>query len=119
MRLRYMLKSKIHRATVTDADIEYEGSVAIDRDLMEAAQLVENEAVYIWNVTNGNRLKTYVMEGRRGSGEVVINGAAAHKMNRGDLVIISSFMFMSDDAVAAHKPAKVFVDAHNRISYIS
>lgn len=119
MRLRHMLKSKIHRATVTDADIEYEGSVAIDQDLMDQAQLLENEAVYIWNVTNGHRLKTYVMEGRRGSGEVVINGAAAHLMRRGDLVIISSFAFVSEDEVASHKPVKVFVDDQNRIKYIS
>lgn len=114
-----MLKSKIHRATITDADIEYEGSITIDKDLMDKAFLIENEFVYVWNVTNGNRLKTYVMEGRRGSGEIVINGAAAHKMHKGDIVIISSFIMLSEDEIPTHKPAKVFVDERNRIRPIS
>lgn len=119
MRLRYFLKSKIHRATVTDADVEYEGSVSIDKDLMDAAGLLESEFVHIWNVTNGHRLKTYVMEGRAGSGEVVINGAAAHRMKKGDLVIISSFHFLSDEENVHAKPIKVFVDDKNKIKFIS
>ena len=78
--MRHMLKSKIHRATVTEANIEYEGSVTIDRDLMDAADMVEYERVDIWNCTNGNRLTTYVIEGERGEGQICINGAAAHLM---------------------------------------
>lgn len=119
MRIRQVLKSKIHRATITDADIEYEGSITIDRDLMDKALLVENEFVHVWNVTNGNRLQTYVMEGRRGSGEMVINGAAAHMMHKGDIVIVSSSVFMPEDEIATHKPVRVFVDAANRIKSIT
>lgn len=119
MALRHMLKSKIHRATITDADVEYEGSITIDRELMDKALLIEHESVYVWDVTNGTRLKTYVIEGRRGSGEVVMNGAAARHVHRGDLVIVSSFLFLSEPELAAHKPVKVFVDEHNRVKSIS
>ncbi len=119
MALRYMLKSKIHRATITDANIEYEGSITIDPDLMDAALLLEHEFVHVWDVTNGARLKTYVMTGRRGSGEMVMNGAAAHLVRKGDLVIVSSFLFLSEAELKGHKPAKVFVDTKNRIVQVT
>lgn len=112
---RTMLKSKIHRATVTEANIEYEGSVTIDRDLMDAADLVQYEQVDIWNCTNGNRLTTYVIEGERGSGEICINGAAAHLMKPLDLVIIASWTQVEAEAVPSYDAKRVFVDSGNRI----
>lgn len=108
-----MLKSKIHRATVTEANIEYEGSVTIDRDLMDAADLKQYEQVDIWNCTNGNRLATYVIEGERGSGEICVNGAAAHLMKPMDLVIIASWAQVEDGA--EYDARRVFVDSANRI----
>ena len=84
--MRHMLKSKIHRATVTEANIEYEGSVTIDRDLLEASDMVAYERVDLWNCTNGNRLSTYIIEGERGAGQICVNGAAAHLMKPGDVV---------------------------------
>ena len=93
---RIMLKSKIHRATVTGADLHYEGSVTIDRDLMDAADIVSYEKVAVWNVTNGNRLETYAIEGERGSGVICLNGAAARLMAPKDLVIIASFVNMEN-----------------------
>lgn len=110
---RTMLKSKIHRATVTEANIEYEGSVTIDRDLMDAADLKQYEQVDIWNCTNGNRLATYVIEGERGSGEICVNGAAAHLMKPMDLVIIASWAQVEDGA--EYDARRVFVDSANRI----
>jgi len=111
-----MLKSKIHRATVTEANVEYEGSVTIDRDLMDAADLRQYEQVDIWNCSNGNRLTTYVIEGERGSGEICINGAAAHLMKPMDLVIIASWTDVDDAQDGApHEACRVFVDHHNRI----
>ncbi|MBI5477344.1 MAG: aspartate 1-decarboxylase [Deltaproteobacteria bacterium] len=112
---RTLFKSKIHRATVTHADLEYEGSVTIDRDLMLAADIVEHEQVHIWNVTSGSRLVTYAIEGPPGSGEVCINGAAAHQARPGDLVIIATFAEMDAREAAAHRPKVVLVDARNRI----
>jgi aspartate 1-decarboxylase len=113
--IRTVLKSKIHRATVTEANIEYEGSVTIDRDLMDAADLVQYEQVDIWNCTNGNRLTTYVIEGERGSGEICINGAAAHLMKPLDLVIIATWTQIEDAEVEGYDARRVFVDHHNRI----
>jgi aspartate 1-decarboxylase len=110
---RTMLKSKIHRATVTEANIEYEGSVTIDRDLMDAADLKQYEQVDIWNCSNGNRLATYVIEGERGSGEICVNGAAAHLMKPMDLVIIASWAQIEDGP--EHEAKRVFVDSANRI----
>lgn len=110
---RTMLKSKIHRATVTEANIEYEGSVTIDRDLMDAADLKQYEQVDIWNCTNGNRLATYVIEGERGSGEICVNGAAAHLMKPMDLVIIASWAQVEDGP--EYDARRVFVDSANRI----
>jgi aspartate 1-decarboxylase len=112
---RTLFKSKIHRATVTHADLEYEGSVTIDRDLMLAADIVEHEQVHIWNVTRGTRLVTYALEGPPGSGEVCINGAAAHQAKPGDLVIIATFAEMDAREAAEHRPKVVLVDARNRI----
>jgi aspartate 1-decarboxylase len=110
---RRMLKSKIHRATVTEANVEYEGSVTIDRDLLERADIVPYEQVDIWNCTNGNRLTTYAIEGERGSGAICINGAAAHLMKPGDVVIIASWTDVPY-AESKHFAAKrVFVDSRN------
>src|SRR5512141_1931303 len=110
-----MLKSKIHRATVTGADLHYEGSVTIDRDLMEAADIIPYEAVAVWNVTNGSRLETYAIEGERGSGVICLNGAAARLVAPKDLVIIASFVNMSEAQAQAHEPKLVFVDEKNRM----
>jgi len=110
---RVMLKSKIHRAVVTDADIHYEGSVTVDRSLMELADLVPYEQVHVWDLDNGNRVVTYVIEGERDSGEICMNGAAARLVHKGDLVIISSFVSVPDEKVRKHYPKVVFVDADN------
>ena len=112
---RTMLKSKIHRATVTEANVEYEGSVTIDVDLLEAADLLPYERVDIWDCTNGNRLSTYVIEGERGSGEICINGAAAHLVKPGDKIIIASFALVDDAEVRGWDARRVFVDDQNRI----
>jgi len=111
---RKLLRGKIHRATVTGADLHYEGSVTIDRDLMEGADLVTHEAVQVWNVTNGERFETYAIPGRRGSGVVCVNGAAAHKVSKGDLVIIAAFSWMDETEARRWKPHVVFVDERNR-----
>ena len=113
--MRTMLKSKIHRATVTEANIEYEGSVTIDKNLLEAADMIGYEQVEIWNCTNGNRLMTYIIEGERDSGEICINGAAAHLMKPGDLVIIASFVQVDDSEVQGWDAKRVFVDGQNNI----
>jgi aspartate 1-decarboxylase len=112
---RSLFKSKIHRATVTHADIEYEGSVTIDADLLEAADILPYEEVQIWNVTRGSRLATYALEGPRGSGVICINGAAAHLNQPGDLVIIATFAAVAEQDCRAHKPTVVLVDEQNRI----
>jgi len=112
---RTMLKSKIHRARVTDANLHYQGSVTIDPVLMEAADLLRHERVEIYNVTNGKRFATYAIPGRRGAGEIVINGAAAHKATAGDIVIIATYGVYADEEARALKPALVFVDEKNRI----
>src|SRR5688500_15590781 len=93
---RTMFKSKIHRATVTEADLHYEGSITIDRDLLEAADILEHEWVAVWNVTNGARVETYALPGERGSGVVCVNGAAAHHFSRGDLVIVATRCQLDD-----------------------
>jgi aspartate 1-decarboxylase len=111
---RTLLYSKIHRATVTDANLHYEGSITIDRDLMDAAGLLLYERVEVYNVTNGNRLATYVMEGAPGSGVIQINGAAAHLVGPGDVVIIVSYCNLTAEAAAKHVPRIVIVDGQNR-----
>jgi len=113
--LRHFLLGKIHRATVTRADIDYVGSITIDADLVEAAGFLENEKIDIYDVTNGARLSTYVIPGERGSGEVGINGAAAHLVKPGDLVILASYGWMNADEAAAHTPRIVHVDGKNRV----
>jgi aspartate 1-decarboxylase len=113
---RTLLKSKIHRATVTDANLHYQGSVTIDPLLMEAADLLHFERVEIYNVTNGERFATYAIPGRTGSGEICINGAAAHKAKPGDLVILASYAVYDGKELAGHKPALVYVDEANRIT---
>jgi aspartate 1-decarboxylase len=110
-----MLKSKIHRATVTEADLHYVGSVAIDRDLMDAADLLEGERVAIADITNGARLETYVIPAPRGSGTITINGAAAHLVRAGDLVIIMNYAAMDDAEARRWKPIVVHVDENNRV----
>lgn len=112
--LRNMLLGKIHRATVTGAELHYEGSVTVDEDLLELSGILPYERVDIWNVTNGERFSTYTLAGQRGSGVVCINGAAAHKASRGDLVILAAFAEMEEDQARAWVPRAVFVDAQNR-----
>ncbi|GAA2519012.1 aspartate 1-decarboxylase [Pilimelia columellifera] len=112
---RTMFKSKIHRATVTQADLNYVGSVTVDEDLMDAADLLPGEQVAIVDVTNGARLETYVIAGRRGSGVIGINGAAAHLVQPGDLVILISYAQMDEATSRAYKPLVVHVDADNNI----
>lgn len=111
---RILLKSKIHRATVTQAELHYEGSVTIDIDLMKLADIVEYEQVQIYNVTNGNRLTTYAIEGGAGSGIICINGAAAHLVRPGDMIIICSYSQFDGSACEGHQPRIVFVDGKNR-----
>src|SRR5882757_9059726 len=113
--LRTMLKSKIHRATVTVADLDYVGSVTVDEDLMDAADLLPGEQVAIVDVTNGARLETYVIAGERGSGTLGINGAAAQLVHPGDLVILISYGQMDEAEAAAYQPRIVFVDETNSI----
>lgn len=113
MRLN-VFKSKIHRATVTHADLEYEGSVTVDSDLLDAAQVLPYEAVHIWNVTRGSRLVTYALPGPRGSGAICVNGAAAHLNKPGDLVILATFAEMAPEEARQHRPTVVRVDAQNR-----
>ncbi len=112
-----MLKSKIHRATVTDADVNYEGSITIDPVLMEEADILPFEQVDVVNINNGARLTTYAIGGTRGSGELAINGAAARLVNVGDTVIIISYQVTDDDAARSHQPRLVYVDAENRIHH--
>ncbi|MFH9861393.1 aspartate 1-decarboxylase [Streptomyces sp. NPDC017202] len=113
--LRTLFKSKIHRATVTQADLHYVGSVTIDAELLDAADLLPGELVHIVDITNGARLETYVIEGERGSGVVGINGAAAHLVHPGDLVIIISYAQVTDAEARDLKPRVVHVDRDNRI----
>ena len=112
---RTLFKSKIHRATVTHADLDYEGSVSIDEELLEAAGIWEYEAVHVWNITRGTRLQTYAIKGERGSGVVCINGAAAHLNRPGDLVILATFADLEESEARAFKPTVVLVDRQNRI----
>jgi len=112
---RRMLYAKIHRATVTQADLHYVGSLTIDRDLMDAAGLLPGEQVDVVDVDNGSRLTTYAIEGLRGSGTVCINGAAAHLINPGELIIIIAYAEMSDEEAKTFEPSVVFVDGDNRI----
>ncbi|HMU35316.1 MAG TPA: aspartate 1-decarboxylase [Marmoricola sp.] len=113
--LRTMMKSKIHRATVTQADLHYVGSVTVDEDLLDAADLLPGELVHIVNVTNGARLETYTIAGRRGTGVLGINGAAARLVHPGDVVILIAYAQMTTEEARRFKPSVVFVDADNTI----
>jgi len=110
-----VLKSKIHRATITQADIHYIGSIAIDEDLMDAANLIEYEKVQVLNINNGERLTTYVIKGERGSGSISLNGAAARKAVPGDVVIIVSYASMDFDVARSFQPSVVFPDSNNKL----
>lgn len=110
-----VLKSKIHKAKITQADLNYIGSIAIDEDLMDAANMIENEKVSIYNINNGERLDTYIIKGRRGSGIISLNGAAARKVAVGDYVIIVSYASMDFEKAKSFKPTILFPDEHNKI----
>ena len=113
--LRHMLKSKLHRAKVTDADLHYEGSITIDVGLLEAANILPYEKVAIYNVTNGERFTTYVIKGKRDSGVMCLNGAAARKASRGDIIIIATYTMLEDAEAKDWKPTCVLLDEHNKI----
>jgi aspartate 1-decarboxylase len=113
--IRNMLKSKIHRATVTDADLDYDGSLTMDAGLMEAANMLPHELVHVWNVNNGERFETYVIPGGRNSGTICVNGSAARRVHRGDLLIIASFSWLAEEEALRHTPTVVLVDERNRI----
>lgn len=112
-----MLKAKIHRATVTHAELHYEGSCAIDGLLLDASGIREYEQIHIYNVANGERFVTYAIRADEGSGVISINGAAAHRAGPGDIIIICAYSGMSEQEALAHKPELVYVDAHNRMSH--
>lgn len=116
---RTMMKSKIHRATVTDSNLHYEGSITIDGLLMEKANIIPYEQVDIYNVTTGERFTTYAIKGEKESGTICVNGAAAHKAKKGDMIIIASYGRYDEKELAAFKPDKVYVDEHNRITRVS
>lgn len=110
-----VLKSKIHRATITEADLNYIGSITIDEDLMDAVDVIENERVHIYNINNGERFDTYVIKGERGSGVIGINGAAARKVAPGDLAIIVSYASMDAEEAKSFRPKIIFPDPNNKI----
>jgi len=116
--LRTVLNSKIHRATVTQCDLEYVGSITVDKDLLDISGLHENEQVQVLDITNGNRLTTYVIEGERGSGIIGINGAAAHLVSKGDLVIICSYVQLNEEEFKNHKPRVILVDQDNKFKKV-
>lgn len=111
-----VLRSKIHRAAVTQADLDYIGSITIDEDLMDAVELFENEKVHVLNLSNGSRAETYVIKGERGKGDIVMNGAIARLAQVGDRVIILSYGFVEQKNLKNHKPKIVVVDEHNRVT---
>ena len=113
---RIMLRAKIHRAAVTQCDLHYEGSCGIDENLLEAADIREFEKIELYNVNNGERFSTYAIRGKRGSGEISLNGAAARRAHLGDLLIICTYAPMSEEAAREHTPKLVFVDANNKIT---
>lgn len=112
---RQMFKSKIHRAVITDADLEYEGSITLDPELMDAADIREFELVHIWNVTRGTRLQTYALRGEPGSRVCCVNGAAAHLMKKGDKVIVATFTELAEEELEGYQPTVVLVDENNEI----
>jgi aspartate 1-decarboxylase len=112
---RSMLKSKLHRATVTHADQDYEGSLTLDRDLLDAADILPFEDVHVWNVTRGTRFRTYAMAGAAGSGVVCVNGAAAHLASPGELIIVATYTWLDDDEARRHEPRVVLLGPDNRV----
>jgi aspartate 1-decarboxylase len=111
---RTLLKSKIHRVAVTQCELHYEGSCAIDENLLEAANIAENEQIHIWNINNGERFITYAIRGERGTGMISVNGSAARRASAGDLIIIAAFAQVHEDNVATHQPRLVFVNEKNQ-----
>lgn len=109
-----MLKSKIHRATITEANLDYEGSLTVDAHLLEAADILQGEQIHVWNVTRGNRLVTYAMQGEPGSGVICANGAGAHLMQPGDIVIVATFADMDDGEARTYRPKVIMVDKENQ-----
>lgn len=116
--LRMMMNSKLHRATVTEADLNYVGSITIDHDLLDAAGMLPNEKVHVVNNNNGARFETYIIAGERGSGVICVNGAAARLVQKGDIVIILSYVYVSDEEAKDHEPTVCLMDEHNRIQQI-
>ena len=114
---RSMLKSKIHRVTATMAELHYEGSCAIDEDLLDAANIREYEEIHIWNVNNGERFSTYAIKGERGSGVISLNGSAARRAQVGDILIIATFVQIDEADLDSHKPSLVYVDSSNKITH--
>jgi aspartate 1-decarboxylase len=110
-----MLKGKIHGATVTEANVKYEGSITIDESLMKASGIFTQEQVQVWSVTTGERLTTYAIPGPAGAGDICINGAAAHRIKKDEIVIIAAFAWMDEKEAVKHRPRVVFVDARNRL----
>jgi len=117
--LRVLMKSKVHRATVTKVDLEYEGSLTMDKDLMEVADLIPFEQVHVFNVTNGERFVTYIIEGGTGTGTICINGAAARKASVGDIIIVASYVVMDAKEARKYHPRVIVVDEKNRPAYVS
>jgi len=116
---RFMMKSKIHRATVTDADLHYEGSISIDEKLLEEANMLPYEKVAIYDIDNGARFSTYIIKGKRNSGTICLNGAAARMVAKGDLIIIATYVMVDDEEAKKWKPKCVLVDAQNKIKKVS
>lgn len=111
---RFMMKSKLHRATVTETNLDYEGSLTIDTNLLEEADILPHEQIHVWDVTNGARLVTYALPGERGSGEICVNGAGAHLIKTGDVVIIATYAELDDAEARRHAPRVVFLDGLNK-----
>ncbi len=116
---RVMMKSKIHRATVTSTDIDYEGSLTVDADLLDAADILPHEQIHVWDVTNGTRLITYALPGRRGSGEIQVNGAGAHLIQTGNIIIIATYVTLEDREAREHEPTVILVDERNRVKTLT
>jgi len=112
---RFMFKSKIHRATVTQADLDYEGSLTVDSNLLEAADILPYEEIHVWNISRGTRLRTYAIPAEPGSGRICVNGAGAHLVHPGDLIIIATFTEMDDAEARHHRPKVIHVDGRNHI----
>ena len=115
---RVFLKGKIHQATINESNLHYEGSLTVDRELMEAAGMLPYEKVEVYNITNGNRFSTYLIEGKRGSGIIGVNGAAAHLAQPGDLIIVASYAMIYEDELSEYKPKIVLLDSHNKVKRV-